>query len=103
MELYYRRLKVGETVNERKNLSSRCSSRVCQHAHKSVNQKELFIVAYILEYMEYTGCIQRQAQTGKLEGCNNKTKVAKRMGYGFRDDDYFFLLIQFLSVAPKVP
>lgn len=53
--------------------------------------------------MEYTGCIQRQAQTGKLEGCNNKTKVAKRMGYGFRDDDYFFLLIQFLSVAPKVP
>ena len=42
-------------------------------------------------------------QTGKLEGCNNKTKVAKRMGYGFRDDDYFFLLIQFLSVAPKVP
>ena len=64
---------------KRKNLSSRCSSRVC------------------------TGCIQRQAQTGKLEGCNNKTKVAKRMGYGFRDDDYFFLLIQFLSVAPKVP
>ena len=88
---------------KRKNLSSRCSSHVCQHAHKSVNQKELFIVAYILEYMEYTGCIQRQAQTGKLEGCNNKTKVAKRMGYGFRDDDYFFLLIQFLSVAPKVP
>ena len=88
---------------KRKNLSSRCSSHVCQHARENISQKELFIVAYILEYLEYTGCIQRQAQTGKLEGCNNKTKVAKRMGYGFRDDDYFFLLIQFLSVAPKVP
>lgn len=42
---------------KRKNLSSRCSSCVWQDAHKSVNQKELFIVAYILEYMEYTGCM----------------------------------------------
>lgn len=42
---------------KRKNLSSRCSSHVCQHARESVNQKELFIVAYILEYMEYTGCM----------------------------------------------
>ena len=46
---------------------------------------------------------QYPISTGKLEGCNNKTKVAKRMGYGFRNDNYFFLLIQFLSVVPKVP
>ena len=36
--------------------------------------------------------------TGKLEGMNNKIKVAKRIGYGFRDDAYFFTLICFLSI-----
>lgn len=35
--------------------------------------------------------------TGKLEGFNNKIKVAKRIGYGYRDDDYFFLIVKFLS------
>lgn len=35
--------------------------------------------------------------TGKLEGFNNKIKVAKRIGYGYRDDDFFFLLVRFLS------
>ena len=37
--------------------------------------------------------------TGKLEGFNNKIKVAKRIGYGFRNDDYFFTLIRFLSLS----
>ena len=36
--------------------------------------------------------------TGKLEGYNNKTKVAKRIGYGFRNDDYFFTLVRYLSL-----
>lgn len=36
--------------------------------------------------------------TGKLEGFNNKIKVAKRIGYGFRNDDYFFTLIKYLSL-----
>mgnify|MGYP002869143669 CR=1 FL=1 len=36
--------------------------------------------------------------TGKLEGFNNKIKVAKRIGYGYRDDDYFFTLIRYLSI-----
>lgn len=35
--------------------------------------------------------------TGRLEGFNNKIKVAKRIGYGYRDDDFFFLLVRFLS------
>lgn len=35
--------------------------------------------------------------TGKLEGFNNKVKVAKRIGYGYRDDAYFFTLVRFLS------
>ncbi len=38
--------------------------------------------------------------TGKLEGFNNKIKVAKRVGYGFRNNDYFFTLIKYLSL-PK--
>ena len=29
-----------------------------------------------------------------LEGINNKIKVIKRMAYGFRDDEYFFLKIR---------
>ena len=47
--------------------------------------------------------------TGKLEGFNNKIKVAKRIGYGYRDDAYFFSLIRYLalpsirSAVPKFP
>lgn len=39
--------------------------------------------------------------TGRLEGLNNKIKVAKRIGYGYRDDDYFFTLIQHASIPLK--
>ncbi|MBQ5985756.1 MAG: ISL3 family transposase [Clostridia bacterium] len=39
-----------------------------------------------------------QISTGKLEGFNNKIKVAKRIGYGYRDEDYFFTLIRYLSL-----
>jgi hypothetical protein len=35
--------------------------------------------------------------TGKLEGFNNKIKVAKRNAYGFRNLDFFFSYIRFLS------
>lgn len=36
--------------------------------------------------------------TGKLEGFNNKIKVAKRIGYGYRNDNFFFTLIRYLSI-----
>jgi transposase len=32
--------------------------------------------------------------TNLIEGINNKIKVIKRMAYGFRDDEYFFLRIR---------
>ncbi|TXH93998.1 MAG: ISL3 family transposase, partial [Pseudomonas sp.] len=32
--------------------------------------------------------------TSLLEGVNNRIKVIKRMAYGFRDVDYFFLKIK---------
>ena len=40
--------------------------------------------------------------TGILEGINNKVKVIKRVAYGFRDTDYFFLKIRahFAGVTP---
>lgn len=36
--------------------------------------------------------------TGKLEGFNNKIKVAKRIGYGYRNEVYFFTLIRYLTI-----
>ena len=46
--------------------------------------------------------------TGKLEGFNNKIKVAKRIGFGYRNESYFFTLIRYLSLpsirfCPKFP
>lgn len=35
-----------------------------------------------------------QLHTSLIEGINNKIKVIKRMAYGFRDDNYFFLKIR---------
>lgn len=39
-----------------------------------------------------------QISTGKLEGFNNKIKVAKRIGYGYRNEEYFFKLIRYLAL-----
>ncbi len=39
--------------------------------------------------------------TSLLEGINNKIKVIKRMAYGLRDDEYFFLKIR--SAFPGNP
>ncbi|MEM9605705.1 MAG: transposase, partial [Pseudomonadota bacterium] len=32
--------------------------------------------------------------TSVMEGVNNRIKVIKRMGYGYRDTEYFFLKIK---------
>lgn len=39
--------------------------------------------------------------TSLLEGINNKIKVMKRMAYGYRDEDYFFLKIR--AAFPGIP
>lgn len=39
--------------------------------------------------------------TGLLEGINNRIKVIKRMAYGFRDQEYFFLKIR--AAFPGIP
>jgi len=35
-----------------------------------------------------------ELHTSVLEGINNRIKVIKRMAYGFRDTEYFFLKIR---------
>ena len=37
---------------------------------------------------------EHRLHTGRLEGMNNKIKLMKRMGYGYRDIEYFFLKIK---------
>ncbi len=37
--------------------------------------------------------------TGRLEGYNNKIKVVKRIGFGYRNDECFFSLIKYLSLS----
>jgi transposase len=39
--------------------------------------------------------------TSVLEGINNRIKVIKRMGYGYRDEQYFFLKIR--AAFPGIP
>lgn len=36
--------------------------------------------------------------TGKLEGFNNKIKVTKRIGFGYRNEEYFFTLLKYNSL-----
>ncbi len=40
--------------------------------------------------------------TGKLEGFNNKIKVAKRIACGYRNEKYFFTLIRYLSIPAVI-
>ncbi|MEO6877029.1 MAG: ISL3 family transposase [Gemmatimonadaceae bacterium] len=52
-------------------------------------------VAGIIDHCRYP------LNTAIVEGINNKIKVLKRMGYGYRDDAYFFLKIR--AAFPGIP
>ena len=43
-----------------------------------------------------------QISTGKIEGINNKIKTLRRQGYGYPDDEYFFLKVIDSSYRPYV-
>ena len=75
---------------------------------KAAKESEIPALVHFAELKErrLNGLIahaQYPISTGKLEGFNNKIKVAKRVGYGFRDDHYFFLLVKSLSLSPRNP
>ena len=40
--------------------------------------------------------------SGKIEGINQKIKTLRRHGYGYPDDEYFFLKIMDMSRKPYV-
>ena len=44
---------------------------------------------------------KHQINTARLEGFNNRIKVAKRIAYGYRDDEYFFTLIRYISISEE--
>jgi len=53
-----------------------------------------FLWFYRLLDNHFEGIIAHATYTisaGKIEGINNKTKTLRRQGYGYADDDYFFL------------
>jgi transposase len=55
---------------------------------KSFAEKMLRRVDGIIAHCKYP------IHTGILEGVNNKIKVIKRVAYGFKDDEYFFLKVR---------
>ena len=53
----------------------------------------------------FTGIIAHaifHISSGKIEGINNKIKTLRRQGYGYLDDDYFFLKIIDASYRPYI-
>lgn len=42
--------------------------------------------------------VRHNISTSRVEMFNNKVKVAKRVGYGYRNEDYFFTLVRYLSI-----
>ena len=54
-----------------------------------------FSAEYIINHARYP------LHTGLLEGMNNKIKVLKRMAYGYRDHEYFFLKLR--AAFPGIP
>ena len=62
-----------------------------QHFARGLREK----IDGILSHCQYP------LHTSLLEGIMNKIKVIKRMAYGFRDDDYFFLKIR--AAFPEIP
>lgn len=55
---------------------------------KSFAEKMLKRIDGIIAHCKYP------IHTGILEGINNKIKVIKRVAYGFRDEEYFFLKVR---------
>lgn len=65
------------------------------HAHESKLPALIQFARRLRGY--WRGIVSRvrwPMHTGQLEGINNKIKVIKRMAYGYRDSDYFFLKIK---------
>lgn len=66
---------------------------------KAADNKHLSWFAKLLGN-HYDGIVshaEHKISTGKIEGINNKIKTLRRLGYGYPDDEYFFLKLFDLS------
>jgi transposase len=73
--------------------------------HRAVHSRIEPLVKFAKALKQYIEGIiahcRYRLHTSLIEGINNKIKVIKRMAYGFRDDEYFFLRIR--SAFPGIP
>lgn len=66
---------------------------------RSTDNKHFLWFAKLLEN-HYDGIVshaEHKISTGKIEGINNKIKTLRRLGYGYPNDEYFFLKLFDLS------
>ena len=73
-----------------------------RHAHQSEIPALIQFAKRLKGY--WRGIVSRvrwPMHTGQLEGINNRIKVIKRMAYGYRDSEFFFMRIK--SVFPGYP
>ncbi|MBV6823290.1 transposase, partial [Pseudomonas sp. PD9R] len=73
-----------------------------RHAHESEIPALIQFAKRLKAY--WRGIVSRvrwPMHTGQLEGINNRIKVIKRMAYGYRDSEFFFMKIK--SVFPGNP
>jgi transposase len=73
-----------------------------RHAHESAIPALIQFAKRLKGY--WRGIVSRvrwPMHTGQLEGINNRIKVIKRMAYGYRDSEFFFMKIK--SVFPGNP
>ena len=79
---------VCEWRQERRGAQSWCVLRLRRDRSRAFARRLRLYLPGVLAHCRYP------LNTSLLEGINNKIKVIKRMAYGFRDDDYFFLKIR---------
>lgn len=70
---------------------------------KAAKESEIYALKHFAELKEkrIPGLVAHAIHgisTGPLEGLNNKIKVAKRVAYGFRNEEYFFKLIRYMTI-----
>lgn len=69
-----------------------------QWYNRAIASKIAPLVEFAMKLKDYLHGILAHCRwrlhTSVIEGINNKIKVIKRMAYGFRDDEYFFLKIR---------
>ena len=71
---------------------------------KATGNKHLLWFGQLLD-SHFEGIIAHatyKISAGKIEGINQKIKTLRRHGYGYPDDEYFFLKIMDMSRKPYV-